>query len=108
MEVKPFGIKVACVLPGDTKTGFTNAREKNQLDDESYGNRINKSVGQMEHDEQNGMTPESVAKVICKALFKKNPKPINVVGFKYKFFLFLNHLLPRKLVYKILYDMYSK
>lgn len=108
MEVKPFGIKVACVLPGDTKTGFTKAREKNPLDDESYGNRINKSVGQMEHDEQNGMTPESVAKVICKSLFKKNPKPINVVGFKYKLFLFLNRILPRKLVYKILYDMYSK
>ena len=108
MEVRPFGIKVACVLPGDTKTGFTQAREKNPLDDESYGDRINKSVGQMEHDEQNGMTPKSVAKVICKALLQKNPKPINVVGFKYKLFLFLNHILPRKFVYKILFDMYSK
>ena len=108
MEVKPFGIKAVCVLQKKTKTGFTKAREKNAIDDSSYGNRIDKSVGQMEKDEQNGMTPESVAKVICKALFKKNPKPINVVGFKYKFFLFLNHILPRKLVYKILYDLYAK
>lgn len=108
MEVKPFGIKAVCVLPGDTKTGFTAAREKNNDDDVSYGKRVESSVGQMEKDEQNGMTPESVAKVICKALFKKNPKPINVVGFKYKFFLFLNHFLPRKLVYKILYSMYAK
>ena len=108
MEIKPFGIKVACVLPGDTKTGFTSAREKNEVDDFSYGSRVKSSVGQMEKDEQNGMTPESVAKVICKALYKKNPKPLNVVGFKYKVFLFLNHILPRKLVYKILYDLYAK
>lgn len=108
MEVKPFGIKAACVLPGDTKTGFTKAREKNTIDDQSYGERINKSVGQMEHDETHGMTPESVAKVICKVLHKKNPRPINTVGFKYKFFLFLSRILPKKLVYKILYSLYAK
>lgn len=108
MEIKPFGIKAVCVLPGDTKTGFTSAREKNAADDDSYGKRINKSVGQMEHDEQHGMTPESVAKVICKALFKKNPKPINAVGFKYKLFLFLSKILPKRFVYKILFDMYAK
>ena len=108
MEVKPFGIKAVCVLPGDTKTGFTSAREKNPLDDESYGNRVKSSVGQMEKDEQNGMTPDSVAKVICKTLFKKNPKPINVVGFKYKFFIFLSKILPKSFAYKILYKLYAK
>lgn len=108
MEVKPFGIKAVCVLPGDTKTGFTASREKNAVDDKCYKNRIKKSVGQMENDEQHGMTPESVAKVICKTLLKNNPKPINVVGFKYKFFIFLNKILPKSLVYKILYKMYAK
>ena len=108
MEVKPFGIKAVCVLPGDTKTGFTKAREKNELDDASYGKRVEKSVGQMEKDEQNGMTADSVAKVICKALFKKNPKPINVVGFKYKLFIFLSKILPKRFVYNILYKLYAK
>lgn len=108
MEAKPFGIKAVCVLPGDTKTGFTDAREKNQNDDASYGKRITKSVGQMEKDEQGGMTPESVAKVIFKALKKKNPKPINVVGLKYKFFIFLSKILPKKFVYWILYNLYAK
>jgi short-subunit dehydrogenase len=108
MELKPFGIKVCCVLPGDTKTGFTAARQKNEFDDESYGARINKSVRAMEKDEENGMTPESVAKVICKVLQRKNPKPTNAVGLKYKFFLFLGKVLPKKLVHKILYGMYAK
>lgn len=108
MEARPFGIRVACVLPGDTKTGFTAAREKNVADDDSYGNRIEKSIGKMEHDEQTGMTPESVAKVITKVLSKKSPKPINIVGFKYKFLVALSKCLPKKFVYKILYKMYAK
>lgn len=35
-EVKPFGIQVCCVQPGDIRTGFTAAREKNQLGDDIY------------------------------------------------------------------------
>ena len=62
----------------------------------------------MEHDEQTGMTPESVAKVITKVLSKKSPKPINIVGFKYKFLVALSKCLPKKFVYKILYKMYAK
>lgn len=108
MEVRPFGIRATCVLPGDTKTGFTAAREKNVADDKSYGNRIKTSIGKMEHDEQNGMSPESVAKVITKVLSKNNPKPINIVGFKYKFLVALSKCLPKKLVHKILFKMYAK
>ena len=43
-EVKPFGIQVCCVQPGDIRTGFTAAREKNQLGDDIYGGRIARSV----------------------------------------------------------------
>lgn len=108
MEVRPFGIRSACVLPGDTKTGFTAAREKNTADDKSYGDRIKTSIGKMEHDEQTGMTPESVAKVITKVLSKKSPKPINIVGFKYKFLVALSKCLPKKFVHKVLFKMYAK
>ena len=57
-EVKPFGIQVCCVQPGDIRTGFTAAREKNQLGDDIYGGRIARSVSGMERDEQTGMAPE--------------------------------------------------
>ena len=39
-EVKPFGIQVCCVQPGDIRTGFTAAREKNPEGDDIYGWRI--------------------------------------------------------------------
>ena len=35
-EVKPFGITVAAVMPGDIKTGFTAARQKNIIGDDIY------------------------------------------------------------------------
>ena len=39
-EVKPFGIQVCCVQPGDIRTGFTAAREKNPEGDDVYGGRL--------------------------------------------------------------------
>ena len=47
-EVKPFGIQVCCVQPGDIRTGFTAAREKNPEGDDVYGGRIARSVAGME------------------------------------------------------------
>ena len=39
-EVRPFKIGVCAVQPGDIKTGFTSARQKNTLGDDVYGGRI--------------------------------------------------------------------
>lgn len=106
-EVKPFNVKVCCVLPGDTKTGFTSARIKNTESTSDYDNRIKNSVKSMEKDEENGMTPESVAKVIYKVIRSNNPPIMKTCGFKYKFFLFLNRFLPKRLVQYILFKMYA-
>lgn len=107
LELKPFGIKLTCVMPGDTKTNFTANRVKDNNQAE-YGTRIERSVKKMEQDEKNGVKPINVSKVIYKCLKKKNP-PIKVaVGFIYKLFLFLKRLLPNKLINKILYSMYAK
>ena len=108
MEVKPYGVKVVCVLPGDTRTGFTAARVKNPADDACYGERIARSVGRMEHDETHGMRAESVARVVVRAAVRKNPPPTVTAGISYRFLLALAKFLPRRLVDKILYNMYAK
>jgi len=108
-ELSPFGIKVTTIMPGDTRTGFTDAREKAyEENDPDYGTRIYNSIKMMEHDEQNGMSPKSVAKLIYKAIRVKNPKPAYVVGFKYNFFMFLNKALPKRFVQFALNSMYAK
>ncbi len=101
-EVKPYKIKVSAVLPGDTKTGFTAARIC-----QGENAAAQKSIAKMAHDEQNGKSPEAVAKVIIRVAKKKRP-PLRVsVGAISKIEVFLSRLLSVKLLNKILYKMYG-
>ncbi len=105
-EVRRFGVRVICVQPGDTKTGFTAARvvEGGEAD---YGGRIGKSVKRMEHDEQNGKSPDSVAKVVSRAIDRRRPPLVVTVGGQYKLFVGLAKLLPTRFVNFILRKLYA-
>ena len=105
-EVRPFGIRVTAILPGDTKTGFTAAREKNTDGQEVY-KALSRSVASMEHDEQNGMPPEALARRIVSVSRKARPKARYSCGFKYQFFLLLGAILPIRLRNWILGKMYA-
>lgn len=93
-EVKPFGITVTCVQPGDIATGFTEARRKSAVGDDVYNGRISRSVAGMEKDEQNGMSPEGAGKYIAKTALRKSVKPIYTLGFGYKVLSVLCKILP--------------
>ena len=93
-EVKPFGVKICAILPGDVKTGFTAARKKSSSGADVYGAALDHAVAVMEHDEQNGMPPEMVAKAVLRAATTKNPKAFATVGFQYQVFVLLAKLLP--------------
>lgn len=105
-EVRPFGISVACMVPGDVKTGFTAARRKNVVGADIYKS-MNKSVNSMEHDEENGIDPVQIAEKLYKMAECKHPRAINTVGFQYKLFILLNKILPTTLVYRIVGMMYA-
>ena len=106
MELRSFGVKVALVMPGDTKTGFTNAR-KYEIDESSpYFASCIKSVGKMEKDESAGNSPSGAARVILSLSKKRNPPARTTVGFSYKFLVLLRRLLPNKLVDFILHRIY--
>ena len=104
-EVKDFGIRVCAVMPGDTRTSFTDLRETDHRGDEVYGRAV-KSIASMEKDERNGMTPDKTAGVIVKAATDPNPAPLYTAGFKYKVFMLLFRLLPARLSYFIVSKMY--
>jgi NAD(P)-dependent dehydrogenase (short-subunit alcohol dehydrogenase family) len=107
LELKPLGVRAVSILPGDTKTSFTTRREK-MAEDAIYGKRLDRSIKVMEHDEQNGKDPISVARVINKLLFRKHPPVAVTIGFSYKLLVFLNKFLPKKLVQVIVYSIYGK
>ena len=107
-EVKDFGITVTAVLPGDVATGFTDAREKDQgTAIASVYKRSDSAVAAMEKDERNGMTPDYAADVIFRAASVRRPKPMIVVGPKYRVFYVLFKFLPARLVYWVIGKMYS-
>ena len=107
-EVRPFGIRVLAVMPGDVKTGFTAAREKGEAEEFSpYAERLNRSVEGMERDEQNGMTPDYVAKRICRAVRRRHPRPFYTIGGKYRLFTFLAKILPAKLCNWVVGKLYA-
>ena len=106
-ELRPYGVRVTSILPGDTQTGFTDARKKSD-DFGNYGDRIEKSVSKMEKDEKSGVPASKVAKKIVKVSKKKNPNTYYVVGISYRFLVFLSRILPKRLVNWIIYQIYAK
>ncbi len=107
LEVKPLGVRVTTVLPGDTKTSFTARREK-LPEDAIYGQRLSRSVAIMENDERNGKDPRTVARLIRKLIKRKHPPIAVTVGLSYKFLVFLSRILPKRLVQFIVYQIYGK
>lgn len=108
IELRPFGISVCAVMPGDIKTGFTAAREKVILGDDIYDGRIGRSVRGMEKDEENGMSPEKAGSYIAKIALKKKGKPLYSIGFVYKFLTILIKILPAGLMNRIVGLLYAK
>jgi short-subunit dehydrogenase len=106
-EIKPFGISVCAVMPGDMKTGFTDARKKEDDGDDVYSGRITRSVEKMERDERGGMPPEAAGKFICRVSLKRRVKPFYAIGLSYKLFCVLARILPQGLVNLILGAMYG-
>lgn len=104
-EVREFGIKVCCLLPGDVKTGFTGSRTKSNAGSDVY-TRMSKAVKTMEHDEQNGITPERMAKKLLALASQGSPCMFSTVGLQYHLFVMLNKILPATLANRVIGMMY--
>lgn len=106
-EVKPFGVRVVCVMPGDTKTNFTAARIKDGESNSDNSAKMVKSVGKMEKDEQNGASPIKVAKVVHKAITRKRYLKRVAVGSSSKMIVFLTKILSANTVDRIVGKLYA-
>ena len=107
-ELRPFGITLSAVLPGDTKTGFTAARSKIDDPENLYQGRIQRSVARMEHDEQTGVPAERVGKLIARVALKKRVKPLYIPGLGYNVVNVLMRLLPSGIANALIGVLYAK
>jgi NAD(P)-dependent dehydrogenase (short-subunit alcohol dehydrogenase family) len=66
-EVSPFGIRVVLIEPGDVKTGFTGSRvhAARATASSAYNDRFSKCMGIVEKEEQRGVAPEFIARLVC-------------------------------------------
>ena len=107
-EVRPYGISVCAVMPGDIATGFTDARAKSDAADAAYGGRIARSVAVMEHDERTGMDPSRAGAFIAKVALRKSSRPLVALGGAYKAVALLEKLLPARFVNWLVYLIYAR
>lgn len=105
-EVRPFGVEVSAVLPGDVKTSFTSSRRKNR-EEGAYAAFAENSVKVMEKDEREGMSAAYAAKKIFICATKRKMPHVRVVGGKYRFLCFVAAVLPRRLRDWLLFKIYG-
>ena len=107
-EVRPFGISVTSVQPGDISTGFTDARAKSFDGDDVYEGRISRSVTGMEKDERKGMSSDVAGDYIARIALKKSVKPIYAIGVSYKVISTLCKVFPCGIRNRIIGSLYAK
>lgn len=95
MELKPMGIDVVAICPGDIKTNFTENRIKNFETSERYGDRLATATEKSDGRENKRMSAEKCALAIYKKLLKNKCKPMYIIGGKYKFLHFLTRITPK-------------
>ena len=106
-EVRPFGVSVCAVMPGDAATGFTDSRIKNGGEG-VYEERVSRSVGKMEADERGGMSASYVGRYVAKIALRRRVKPLYVTRFDYKALAVLAKVLPCRTVNFIIGKLYAK
>jgi short-subunit dehydrogenase len=110
MELKPYGINVTRIEPGDYKTGFTNARvmATNSGADSIYDQRCRAAIEVMEQDEQNGAESNQLANRLVKIVEMKKPGLVYREGMRIQTTLVsLLSWLPNRLVEKMLMGVYK-
>lgn len=94
-EVRPFGIHIVLVQPGDFRTGFTDARRTIAADGSPYAGRSVRALKTAARDERAGADPRQLARVIERIVDSRRPKLRYVVGPSAQEWLMrLRHVLP--------------
>lgn len=111
MELKGSGIRATLVNPGDFRTEFTARRQKPacaQNPDSPYFEQFQKSIAQIEKDENGGKDPQMVARLMERLIRKKSPAVRYLTGaFEQKLAVFIKRILPSKLFERILSSHYQ-
>ena len=97
MEVKPFGIEVMTVEPGDHRSGSSlyRRRGKNMTPESPYWEAYKTGTAVIDHDEENGSDPKKLGKKVARALRKKHlPCKLLIAKWDQRLAVMLHDVLP--------------
>jgi short-subunit dehydrogenase len=100
MEVRPFGIHVVLIEPGDCCTQFTTNRCRTEASEHNqvYAKRCEAAIAVMEHDERHGLPPDKVARILERIIRDPSPRlRYAVASFPQKLAIVLKKILPSRL-----------
>jgi len=107
MELKPLGIDVVAICPGDIKTNFTQNRVKDFQTSERYGDRLAIATEKSDGREERRIPSVKCATSIYKKITKKRNKPFYIIGGKYKLLYFITRITPKSWLLSITNKLYG-
>jgi NAD(P)-dependent dehydrogenase (short-subunit alcohol dehydrogenase family) len=111
LEVRPFGIHVVLIEPGDHRTSFTQNRRSTQSSaaGSAYRDRFERAIARMASDEQGGPSPEGIARLLHKILTNPRPRLRYTTGpAAQRAAVLLKRTMPHAVIEKIMRDYYSR
>ena len=111
MEVKPFGIQVMLVEPGDHRSGSDKYRPHAAAmsKDSPYAKEYADTTAKIHHDETNGSDPDALGRKIARTLDRKRiPFRKRIASPDQHLAVYIHRLLPAKLNAAILRQYYTR
>lgn len=100
-EVSPFGVAITTVEPGSIATGIGERRTHYLADGSPYTVDYRTMIEHLDANERSGISADTVAQTVLKAIDADRPKPLYAVGSNAPVVFALRRIAPRGLVEKI-------
>lgn len=111
LEARPFGVNVVLIEPGDHRTSLTGNRLRTAESQSNpvYRDRCDRAIARTAADEQAGVAPEAVARLLYRIVNRPNPRLRYTVGpAPQRAAVWLKRLMPYAIVEKVMGLYYSR
>jgi NAD(P)-dependent dehydrogenase (short-subunit alcohol dehydrogenase family) len=111
LEANPFGVNVVLIEPGDHRTSLTRNRRRTAESQTNpvYRDRCDRAIARTAADEQAGVAPEAVARLLYRIISRPHPRLRYTVGpAPQRAVVWLKRLMPYAVVERVMGLYYSR